>query len=1128
MSRSSPEPCTHRAPVRARPLANRRVCRLSFGLLTLAFLAVAAPASAAPDLVVDSLTVSPGSGPNGTTVRVTATIRNQGNAEAPASVTRVRINQSSTSVGPADDAICGSVATPVLAPGASAEVGCSPKIAARPAGANYIWAIADVNKSIGQVAVDNDRKSTLFTVDAGSADLVIDELVADPTDLANGDDLRVTATIRNQGEGPSLPSTTRIRLNENSDTLSSTDPVFCNIETPAVDDGDTIDVQCEKPLSGRPPGTTYVWAVADVNRAAGQSDTTNDRANTAIEVSDASSDLVVDSILVDPASAPASEEVTVTVAIRNQGSTTASSSVARIRINQNPDAVGGADFQICPDIQTSSISVGQTKTLTCKATLGDRPVGLNYIWAIADAGGTAGQFDRTNDRAKTEFVVEPPLVPDLVVRSITLNPVSAPADTQVTVTARIANEGEASSLASKTRILANTDPLAVLPTDTVLCDQVPTVALSPGASVQVSCKPLLVDRPYGINRVWAVADATAASGQTNTANDALSAAYEVLPPPASDLVVESLLLTPASAEPGREVQVAVRIRNQGTLAAAASTARVRINDSPSEVSTADTAICTALETPSLAAGAAADLSCTWTVTERAPGTAFVWAMADVNSSAGQIDRSNDNRSAALEVLVPDGPNLTVKRLVVRPNTARNGASVVVKARVFNKGNEAAPVSATTFRINQDPAGVGGGDQVLCEDVRTRAVAAGETVRVRCNAVLADRPVGPSWMWATADTSDTAGDVDPRDDSRRAAFTVADLTCSSNEPPVFEWPVEQPRVIQDYASYGSVPLALGKLGYHSGVDLLSHLAISAAQLPVYAAADGEVVALRKDCPSPASAVLNPPNGSCAGGWGNYVVVRHGADVFSVYAHLGTVFASKGCVEAGQRLALAGSSGSTSIPTHLHFGVMSELVEPVARAALGVEHYKRYHPLAGRVPEKADGTARIHLDPRAFMDRSRVRITQAVTASRGRPTGGPAAYLGANQEYVSFGELVPGYVAVDLPFTARPEDGAPYSDDLRYGWIPVSKIEVLATGLRPGSVTIDGFAVFEDEGAGANFVPLRESASASAATVTRAWGGQQLVPARAPTAGWQAVDVPGTSASGASGPREAWLETGSLAP
>ena len=264
MSPSSVEPSAASAtPDRARSGRPRSPFVLAASLVAL--LAAAAPAAAAPDLVVDSLVLSPTGGPNGTNVSVTATIKNQGDTEAAESVLRVRINQSPTSVGPSDDAICGSVATPAIAPGASVEVGCTPKLANRPGGANYVWAIADVNKSIGQIAVDNDRRSALFTVEGSSADLVIDDLVVDPEDLANGDDLRVTVTIRNQGTGPSLASTTRIRINQDEDVLATSDPVFCNIDTEAIEDGESVEVECEKPLSGRPAGTNYVWAIADVN-----------------------------------------------------------------------------------------------------------------------------------------------------------------------------------------------------------------------------------------------------------------------------------------------------------------------------------------------------------------------------------------------------------------------------------------------------------------------------------------------------------------------------------------------------------------------------------------------------------------------------------------------------------------------------------------------------------------------------------------------------------------------------------------------------------------------------------------------------------------------------------------------
>ncbi|MFN2427449.1 MAG: CARDB domain-containing protein, partial [Candidatus Binatia bacterium] len=65
---------------------------------TCAALAWVVPAFAAPDLVIDSIGAAPSAGANGTTVQVTATVRNQGDAAAVASIMRVRINQDSSTV----------------------------------------------------------------------------------------------------------------------------------------------------------------------------------------------------------------------------------------------------------------------------------------------------------------------------------------------------------------------------------------------------------------------------------------------------------------------------------------------------------------------------------------------------------------------------------------------------------------------------------------------------------------------------------------------------------------------------------------------------------------------------------------------------------------------------------------------------------------------------------------------------------------------------------------------------------------------------------------------------------------------------------------------------------------------
>src|SRR5205085_676687 len=141
-----------------------------------------------------------------------------------------------------------------------------------------------------------------------------------------------------------------------------------------------------------------------------------------------------------------------------------------------------------------------------------------------------------------------------------------------------------------------------------------------------------------------------------------------------------------------------------------------------------------------------------------------------------------------------------------------------------------------------------GDEVLCNARATPVLAPTESARVRCVALIADRPLGDNVIWAIADATAVTGDVVDTNNSAHKILTVAPACTDAAKPPVLDWPIEQARIVQDYASYGSVPLGGGKLGYHSGADLRSQLPIAADQLPVYAAADGEVVLVKKSCPS----------------------------------------------------------------------------------------------------------------------------------------------------------------------------------------------------------------------------------------------------------------------------------------
>lgn len=109
----------------------------------------------------------------------------------------------------------------------------------------------------------------------------------------------------------------------------------------------------------------------------------------------------------------------------------------------------------------------------------------------------------------------------------------------------------------------------------------------------------------------------------------------------------------------------------------------------------------------------------------------------------------------------------------------------------------------------------------------------------------------------------------------------------------------------YDNYYSPPLAGGyrkTQGLHgyNGVDLASYTGA-----PVFASAGGEVIIAR--------------GSGYNGGYGKYVVIRHGNGTQTLYAHLNSVTVSVGeVVFAGQQVGTVGNTGRSTGP-HLHFEV-----------------------------------------------------------------------------------------------------------------------------------------------------------------------------------------------------------------
>jgi murein DD-endopeptidase MepM/ murein hydrolase activator NlpD len=132
-----------------------------------------------------------------------------------------------------------------------------------------------------------------------------------------------------------------------------------------------------------------------------------------------------------------------------------------------------------------------------------------------------------------------------------------------------------------------------------------------------------------------------------------------------------------------------------------------------------------------------------------------------------------------------------------------------------------------------------------------------------------------------------------------AMVTRTLPSGTTLPGLFlSWPIAGARITQPF---GPSPLLLEPpLGvyphFHTGIDISAALGTR-----VTAAADGVVVAVA----------------NTTVGYGNYVIVAHGAGIMTLYGHLLQTDVKVGDrVARGQRIGLEGSSGLSTGP-HLHF-------------------------------------------------------------------------------------------------------------------------------------------------------------------------------------------------------------------
>ncbi len=240
-----------------------------------------------PDLVPQSLSVSPSSVNAGSNVTASFTVRNIGTATAASSKTNIRLSTSSSNVTTFDP-LLKTVTTPSLGAGSSYTHNESLTIPNGSSGTYYVWVILDVDSAIGQSDESNDKANRQIAVIAATPELVPLNLSANPSNVEAGGAMTVSITVHNEGTATASSSTTNIRLSSSSSNVTTDDPLLRTVTTPSLSAGSSYTHNESVSIPGGLSGTYYVWVIIDVYSTVGQSNESDDKVNTPISISPAS------------------------------------------------------------------------------------------------------------------------------------------------------------------------------------------------------------------------------------------------------------------------------------------------------------------------------------------------------------------------------------------------------------------------------------------------------------------------------------------------------------------------------------------------------------------------------------------------------------------------------------------------------------------------------------------------------------------------------------------------------------------------------------------------------------------------------------------------------------------------
>ena len=508
----------------------------------------------APDLVVDTPTVSDNRPLAGASFTLSATVRNSGSIAAGSTTltyyrsSNATITTSDTSVGtdPVGGLGAGNISYESIGLTAPATAG------------TYYYGAC-----VGSVTNESDTRnncSAAVAVTVGAAvapDLVVfTPTVSDSSPLA-GASFTLRATVRNQG-GSAAGSTTLTYYRSSYATITTWDSQVGTDAVSGLGAGNTSaeSIRLTAPATA---GTYYYGAC--VGAVANESDTTNN-CSTAVRVTVIGPpDLVVDAPTVSDSSPLAGASLTLSATVRNSGGSAAGSTTLRYYRSSDATITTG-DSQVGTDA-VSGLGAGNTSPESIGLTA---PSSAGTYYYGACVGSVANESDTTNNcSAAVAVTVGAAVAPDVVVDAPTVSDSSPLAGASFTLSATVRNQGSGTAGGSTLRYYRSSDT-AITTGDT----SVGTDVVSGLGAGNTSAESIRLTAPATTGTYYYGACVGSVANESDTTNNCSAAVtVTVVGPP--DLVVGTPTVSDSSPLAGASLTLSATVRNQGGSAAGSAT-----------------------------------------------------------------------------------------------------------------------------------------------------------------------------------------------------------------------------------------------------------------------------------------------------------------------------------------------------------------------------------------------------------------------------------------------------------------------------------------------------------------------------------------------------------------------------